>query len=211
MPLRVGILGAGQMGRTHAGVLARDPRVRIVGVADPDAGRAQRLADEVHASQHADLETLLRAGVELLVVATPNRFHCENAFEALSRGVGVLSEKPMAVTFEDARRLCEAAGRPGAFYAVAHHPRHPPGYDQVRALLRNGFRPLLASFKMHEGDYRTPAWVSDRSMSGGFLYENLVHFFDLMEWIVAPIAEVSCRARGPFYQDLNDFVVSVAF
>src|SRR5262249_39875683 len=68
-----------------------------------------------------------------------------------------------------------------------------------------------ASLKMHEGDYRTPSWVCDRSISGGFLYENLVHFFDLMEWLIAPIEEVSCVARGPLYPDLNDFVVTVAF
>jgi len=64
---------------------------------------------------------------------------------------------------------------------------------------------------MHEGDYRTPPWVSDRAVSGGFLYENLVHFFDLMEWLIAPISEVSCLARGPLYPDLNDFVIAVAF
>jgi predicted dehydrogenase len=64
---------------------------------------------------------------------------------------------------------------------------------------------------MHEGDYRTPPWVSDRAVSGGFLYENLVHFFDLMEWLVAPISEIFCLARGPLYPDLNDFVIAVGF
>ena len=211
MPLRVGILGAGHMGRTHAEVLGRDDRVRLVGVADPDPDRARRLADDLHVSCHADFEALFRAGLDLLVVATPNRFHCEAALAALSRGVGVLSEKPMAIDLQDARRLCEAADRAGAFYVVAHNRRHAPVYGRVRGLLREGFRPLLASFKMHEGDYRSPPWVSDRSVSGGFLYENLVHFFDLMEWLVAPVAEVTCLARGPLYPDLNDFVISVAF
>jgi myo-inositol 2-dehydrogenase/D-chiro-inositol 1-dehydrogenase len=199
------------MGRTHAGVLGRDERVRLVGVADADPGRAAGLADELRIPSHAGLEGLLRDGCDLVVITTPNRHHFESALAALSRGVGVLSEKPMATGLEDARRLCEAAARPGAFYAVAHNRRHAPAYDRVRAILRDGFRPLLASFKMHEGDYRTPPWVSDRAVSGGFLYENLVHFFDLMEWLVAPIAEVSCLARGPLYPDLNDFVISVAF
>jgi myo-inositol 2-dehydrogenase / D-chiro-inositol 1-dehydrogenase len=211
VPVRVGILGAGHMGRTHAEVLGRDDRVRVVGVADPEADRAGRLAGDLHVPHHSDLEGLFQAGLDLLVVTTPNRFHCEASLAALARGVGVLSEKPMAIHFEDARRLCEAAERPGAFYVVAHNRRHAPVYVRVRGLLREGFRPLLASFKMHEGDYRTPPWVSDRSVSGGFLYENLVHFFDLMEWLVAPIAEVSCLARGPLYPDLNDFVISVAF
>ncbi len=211
VPLRIGILGAGHMGRTHAEVLARDPRVGIAGVADPDRERAINLADELGVPHHADLESLLKGGLDLLVVTTPNRFHCEASLIALERGVGVLSEKPMAINLADARKICEAAARPGAFYVVAHNRRHAPVYRRVQGLLREGFKPLLASLKMHEGDYRTPPWVSDRSVSGGFLYENLVHFFDLMEWLVAPISEVSCLARGPLYPDLNDFVISVAF
>jgi len=199
------------MGRTHAEVLARDGRVRIAGVADADAGRARQLAADLQAPVHRDLTALLGEGLDLLVVATPNRHHAEAAVAALDRGVGVLCEKPMAISLPDARRVCEAAARPGAFYIVAHNRRHAPVYRHVRGLLREGFGPLLASFRMHEGDYRTPSWVADRAVSGGFLYENLVHFFDLMEWLVAPISEVSCLARAPLYNDLNDFVISVAF
>ncbi|HKN47815.1 MAG TPA: Gfo/Idh/MocA family oxidoreductase, partial [Candidatus Polarisedimenticolia bacterium] len=111
----------------------------------------------------------------------------------------------------DARALCEAAARPGAFLVVGHNRRHAPVYGRARRLIDDGFTPLLVNMKMHEGNYRTPAWVSDRQVSGGFLYENLVHFFDLLEWLVGPIAKVSCLARGPFYPDQNDFVVSLAF
>ncbi len=210
MTLRVGILGAGHMGRTHAEVLARDGRVRITGVADGEEERARRLAGGLGAVAYGDLEALLRDGVDLVVVATPNRFHAEATLAALERGVAVLCEKPMAINLADARRVCEAAGRPGAFYVVAHNRRHAPVYRHVQGLLREGFHPLMACFRMHEGDYRTPPWVTDRSVSGGFLYENLVHFFDLMELLVAPVSEVCCLARGPLYADLNDFVISVA-
>ncbi|HEV8119948.1 MAG TPA: Gfo/Idh/MocA family oxidoreductase [Candidatus Polarisedimenticolia bacterium] len=211
MPLRIGILGAGQMGRTHAAVLARDPRVRIVGVADADAERSLALASRVEARPLSDLEALLGIGLDLLVVTTPNRHHADASLAALQRGVAVFCEKPMAVGLEEARRVCAAAEKPGAFYAVAHNRRHAPVYRHVRRLIEGGFVPLLASMRMHEGDYRTPAWVANRSMSGGFLYENLVHFFDLMEWLVGPIGALSCLARSPFYEDLNDFVISVEF
>lgn len=211
MAVRVGILGAGQMGRTHAEVLARDPRVSVVAVADADPACAERLAAAVGARSRADLAGLVSEGVDLLVVATPNRFHAEAAGEALERGIAVLSEKPMATDLGSARALCKAASRPGAFFVVGHNRRHAPVYRRVREIVDGGFRPLLANVKMHEADFRTPAWVSDRSMSGGFLYENLVHFFDLLEWLLGPLREVSCLARGPFYPDLNDFVLSFAF
>ena len=211
MAVRVGILGAGAMGRTHAEVLARDPRARVAAVADADAERAGRLAASLGARALPDLEAMLRDGLDLLVVTTPNRFHAEAARAALERGVAVLCEKPMATSLADARALCEAAARPGAFLVVGHNRRHAPVYRRARRLIDEGFTPLLINMKMHEGNYRTPAWVSDRRVSGGFLYENLVHFFDLLEWLVGPIVRLSCLARGPFYPDHNDFVVSLAF
>ena len=209
--VRVGILGAGGMGRTHGSVLAADSRVRIAGIADVDPARAKTLAAELAAPALDGLKGLLAVGIDLLVITTPNRWHAESAGMALEAGVGVLSEKPMALSAAEALRLCEAAEKPGRFYVVGHNRRHAPVYSRVQEILADGFRPMLASFKMHEGDFRTPAWVSDPQVSGGFLYENLVHFFDLMEWLIAPIAQVSCLARGPFYPDLNDFVLSVAF
>jgi myo-inositol 2-dehydrogenase/D-chiro-inositol 1-dehydrogenase len=211
MTVRIGILGAGRMGRTHAEVLAQDERVRIVGVADADAGRAAELATRLEARAFPDLEALVRAGVDLVVVTTPNRHHGEAALEALGRGIAVLCEKPMATSLEEARRVCAAAEKTGAFLAVAHNRRHAPVYRHVRRRIDSGFTPFLAHMRMHEGDYRTPLWVSDPAMSGGFLYENLVHFFDLMEWLVGPIGAVSCVARRPFYEDLNDFVITVEF
>src|SRR5438445_326576 len=98
MALRVGILGAGAMGRTHAEVLARDPRARVAAVADADAVRAGSLAASLGARSLPDLEALLREGLDLLVVATPNRFHAEAVREALGRGVAVLCEKPLATS-----------------------------------------------------------------------------------------------------------------
>jgi myo-inositol 2-dehydrogenase/D-chiro-inositol 1-dehydrogenase len=211
MKARIGVLGAGNLGRIHADGLTRHPAASITAVADVDPARAGALASRYEARVFRDLEGLLGSGIDLLVVATPNANHAGASMAALDRGIPVFSEKPMATCLEDARRVLEHAERPGAFYVVGHNRRHAPVYRAVRELLAGGFRPLLASMKMHEGDLRSPAWVSDPAVTGGFPYENLVHFFDLMEWLVAPVAEVSCLARAPFYPDLNDFVVSVAF
>ena len=211
MNLRIGILGAGSIGRIHAEALSRHPRAAVTAVADADLARAQALAADFDARAVRDLDELLRPGIDLLVVATPNALHADAALVALDRGIAVFSEKPMATSVEDARRVLARAEAPGAFYVVGHNRRHAPVYRTVRRLIDEGFRPLLASMKMHEGDLRSPAWVSDPAVTGGFPYENLVHFFDLMEWLVAPVAEISCLARRPFYPDWNDFVVSVAF
>ena len=198
MKLRIGILGAGSIGRIHAEALSRHPRAAVTAVADADLARAQALAADFDARAVRDLDELLRPGIDLLVVATPNALHADAALVALDRGIAVFSEKPMATSVEDARRVLARAEAPGAFYVVGHNRRHAPVYRTVRRLIDEGFRPLLASMKMHEGDLRSPAWVSDPAVTGGFPYENLVHFFDLMEWLVAPVAEISCLARRLF-------------
>jgi phthalate 4,5-cis-dihydrodiol dehydrogenase len=71
--------------------------------------------------------------VEAVWISTPNRFHCENAIEAMRRGKHVAVEKPMAVTLEEADRMVEAAAR----YGVMLMPAHTSSYQlPIRAMRR---------------------------------------------------------------------------
>src|SRR5262245_11936245 len=118
------------MGRTHAEVFSQDSRVRLVAVTDRDEARCAQTAGAYGARHEPDLETLLAGGIDLLIVATPNRYHAEASLMALERGVGVFCEKPMATTMEQARAVRHAADRPGAFFAIGHNRRHAPVYKR---------------------------------------------------------------------------------
>jgi myo-inositol 2-dehydrogenase/D-chiro-inositol 1-dehydrogenase len=98
--INVGIIGAGNMGRTHANILKEDERVKIVGITDVVSAKAQELAESLGARAFPDVDALLDSGVEAVYVATPNTRHVPAALVALAKNIHVFSEKPMATSME---------------------------------------------------------------------------------------------------------------
>jgi myo-inositol 2-dehydrogenase/D-chiro-inositol 1-dehydrogenase len=212
MALRVGILGAGYMGTTHATLLARDDRVKVTAVADTDAARAEALAPKVGAKAVASLEALLDAGIEALFVTTPNTTHRAPVLAALEAGVHVFSEKPMATSLADARRILEAASRGRGLYQVGHNRRFAPAYKAAKALIASGsLRVTSAHIKMNRGELQQPPWVGDRAVTGGFLYESTIHLLDMARWLLGEVAWVQVAGGAHVYREPDDFSMLLGF
>ncbi|HEY0385643.1 MAG TPA: Gfo/Idh/MocA family oxidoreductase, partial [Pyrinomonadaceae bacterium] len=95
--LEIGIIGAGYIGGVHAGVLARDERVRLKAVHDVDDNRAEQLARSSGALLCQSAEELIES-VSAVYITTPNTKHTELAIAAADSGKHVFCEKPMATT-----------------------------------------------------------------------------------------------------------------
>jgi myo-inositol 2-dehydrogenase/D-chiro-inositol 1-dehydrogenase len=212
MALRVGILGAGYMGTTHANILARDDRVKVTAVADMDQARAEALAPRVGAKAVASLEALLDSGIEALYVTTPNTAHTEPVLAALAAGVHVFSEKPMATSLAEARRILEAASRGRGLYQVGHNRRFAPAYKAAKALVASGsLRVTSAHIKMNRGELQQPPWVGDRAVTGGFLYESTIHLLDMARWLLGEPTWVQAAGGSNVYREPDDLSMLLGF
>ena len=122
-PLRIGVVGAGHMGRRHAEKVAAltglGLDVTLSGVADVDAGRARRVAAPLRVPGLEDPAELFRRS-DAAVVAVPARAHHAVVAEALDAGLDVLVEKPLAATLEEAQDLLARGQRRGRVLRVGH-------------------------------------------------------------------------------------------
>jgi len=207
MALTLGMIGAGHMGTLHAKNLMADQRTHIVGVADVDQDRAEALAQLCQGRSYPSTQALLDAGIEAVYVCTPNTLHTEAVLAALQRHVHVFSEKPMATTLSEARQILEASRTSRACYQIGHNRRFAPVYTFVKQHILAGFVPTSANLKMNRGELTNPPWVSDRCVTGGFLYESTIHLLDMLRWLMGEIVEVECRARSSVYNELDDFAM----
>jgi myo-inositol 2-dehydrogenase / D-chiro-inositol 1-dehydrogenase len=207
MVLQLGIIGAGHMGTLHARNLMADERLQIIGVTDVAQDKAEALAALCKGRAFANTEALLEAGVEAVYVCTPNTLHTEAVLSALQRHVHVFSEKPMATTLSDAKRILTAARSSRALYQVGHNRRFAPAYIFARQQIRAGFVPTSANIKMNRGELQNPPWVADTHLTGGFLYESTIHLLDILRWLMGEVVEVECRAQSSIYSELDDFVM----
>lgn len=104
--LRVGVVGAGNMGANHARVVAASPRAQLAVVVDADPDRAAAVAAEHGAARAGQWLDDLGA-VDAVILATPTESHVALARDLLSAGVPVLVEKPVATTVEDVEKLLD--------------------------------------------------------------------------------------------------------
>jgi myo-inositol 2-dehydrogenase/D-chiro-inositol 1-dehydrogenase len=209
--LRVGFAGAGFIAEVHARILGRDPRVRVEAVYDPDERAAATFALKTGAFLMPSSDDVIGA-VDALYVCTPNALHADLAVRALDAGLHVFSEKPMATSLLDARRVADRARRARGAYQVGFNRRFASVYRVLKERIERGaLVPTSALLKMNRGELQRPAWTGDAAVSGGFLYETPVHMLDMMRHLFGEPAEIVCRGRATVYGQLDDFSMLFTF
>jgi len=132
--LRAGVVGTGHMGQYHVLVYAELPDADLVGVADIDGDRAAAIAGRYETRAFGDHRELIGL-VDVVSVAVPTEQHFHVARDLLEAGIGVLVEKPMTPTLEEARELFAIANRTGAILHVGHVERFNGAVDELKQLV----------------------------------------------------------------------------
>lgn len=201
--LRIGLLGCGLIGRTHATGLGHSPDAAIVAVHDTDRDRAEALARDfsplgARAVKGGPEEVL--AAVDAVYVCTWTSAHPELVKAAASAGLAVFCEKPLARTLDEAVDMTAAVAEAGVVNQVGLVLRHSPAFRLLQVLInRPEIGPIMNvvfrddQYLPTQGLYRS-TWRGDHDKAGGgTLLEHSIHDLDLLEWMLGPIADVSAR------------------
>lgn len=191
--MRIGVIGLGTVGETHLAAL-RQLRVKQVFGADPSAAARARASAYV-AHCFADYrEMFSSADLDGVVVATPPRTHREIAVAALEAGLGVLCEKPLAVTIEDCEAISAAVGNARGPFQVGFCHRFQPQVRALRGLLDSGAigRPVLANISFIHGlTEQGRQWITDADQAGGgVLFDSGSHAIDLFRYLIGDVDDV---------------------
>ncbi len=130
--LRLGIFGAGALGRHHARITGTLEGAKRIGLFDPRAEAAAAVASE-HGARVFSSFAELAGEIDAAVVAAPTSAHAELTLELLARGVHVLVEKPIAASLAEAETMIAAAERAGRVLAVGHVEFHNPAVATLLA------------------------------------------------------------------------------
>ncbi|HEX6044214.1 MAG TPA: Gfo/Idh/MocA family oxidoreductase [Pyrinomonadaceae bacterium] len=207
--MRIGIIGAGYIAGVHAGILARDERVKVVAVHDVINECAERLArghDAVVASTPD--EVIERA--DAVFITTPNTRHVPLAIAAVDAGKHVFCEKPLATTIAEAEAVFAKAQESKGVFQVGFNRRFAPVYATLKQLLTKQ-RPHSAHVKMNRGELLKPVWTGDPEVTGGFLYETPIHMFDMMRFLFGEIESLHAAGSTHEYKEIDDFSVLLNF
>jgi predicted dehydrogenase len=181
MPLTVGIVGLGGMGELHASN-AVELGHEVAG-ADVAPEMRDAFAAQFDAPVYADHESLLGAGVDAVVITTPNAYHAPAAVAALEADVPVLCEKPLADSLSAAREIEAAAHESGAFCMVGFNNRFSAAAEIVTDLREAGrlgeIRHVETGWVRRRGIPGLGTWFTKKELSGGgALIDIGVHALD---------------------------------
>lgn len=184
--LRVGIIGAGLIGRKRAAALQGG---KLVAVADLSLDAARTLALAHQADVEPDWTALVRrADIDAVIVATTNDALAACTRAALEAGKHVLVEKPAGRTPAEVRQLRELADRVGRILAVGFNHRFHPAFQRAKQIVAGGSLGPLMYIRARYGHGGRPGydreWRADPERAGGGeLLDQGVHLIDLCRWL----------------------------
>jgi myo-inositol 2-dehydrogenase / D-chiro-inositol 1-dehydrogenase len=175
---RMGLVGAGRMGRTHLRALI----LRVVAVADPlDSGRTAVEAPGI--TVHADVAEMLRAGrPDGVLIASSSDAHLAAIAELAAAGVPILCEKPCGLTSRQGKEAAAVAATARVPLQVAYWRRFVPSLKTLEARIVAGELGDLYLAACYQWDEQRPA-PSFRTRSGGIFMDMAVHEFDQIRWL----------------------------
>jgi predicted dehydrogenase len=193
--MKIGIVGAGFMGTTHAAGWADTPAT-IVGFTAETPQEANALAKHYQTNVYASVEEML-PDVDVVDICSPTHLHYEMALKAAAAGKHIVCEKPLARTTKQAREIVAACRKGGVQLLVAHVVRFFPEYALAHAAVTDGQIGKPGVIRLHRGSYRPkkPAgnWFLDEVKSGGILMDLMIHDYDYARWVAGEVETVSAR------------------
>ena len=181
-PIRVGIAGLGRSGwNIHARtVLAMRDKFALAAVFDPAAERRNEAVAASGCKAYEDFETLINdKSLELVVVASPNKFHTPHAIAAIRAGKHVVCEKPFALSTDDADRMIDASEETGRVLVPFQNRRYEPHLVKVKEVMDSGVLGEIVQVRVTWHLFgRRWDWQTLRDFGGGSLNNNGSHLLD---------------------------------
>ena len=194
-PLGLGIAGLGLAGAFMIRAASVHPRIALRAGMDPLPRPREAFARQFGANVHADYHELCRdASIEAIYIASPHRFHAQQAMEAMEHGKHVVVEKPLALTLEECDAVVVAAERSGMQLIVGHTHAFDPNIREMQRILQSGELGrlgMILCFNYNDFLLRPHrADEFDTERGGGIAFNQLAHQIEIVRLLGGAIRAV---------------------
>lgn len=196
--VRFGIIGLGNMGRTHTRnfIAGKVPEAQLTAVCDKNPDKLAAIKDVIgdqDVRYFDDAEDMMKSGlIDAIIIAVPHYFHPEYAIKGFEHNLHVMTEKPAGVYTRQVRQMNEAAAKTDRKFGIMFQHRGEPIYRKMHEIVSSGELGDLKRINLIFTDwYRTQAYYDSGSWratwageGGGVLANQCPHSLDLWQWIV---------------------------
>ncbi len=182
--IRIGLIGAGRMGRNHSNHLAKMKNVILRGVYDLNPEKAESYRKDFGAEIFPNPAALVASPeVDFIMICSPTYAHIEGLVAAMPTQKPVFCEKPLCRTESELGVLAPMIRNYKSFFALGFVRRYSAASRKMKELFDSGIigNPLCGDIKVLHGSYiRMPGdWFADYQLCGGVMLDMLAHHIDL--------------------------------
>lgn len=192
------MLGAGYIGQVHARNLVKISGVEIVAICDPAGADGMLGIVPGTPKVFEDFKQMLsQSTFDVLYVSLPPFAHNGQVEEAAAKGIHIFIEKPIALDTQKAAMMVAAIRKAGVVSQVGYHMRFGGAVQELQKMVSSGVAgtPTLFDGRYECNSLHSP-WWRDRSKSGGQVFEQIIHIYDLaMLFLGAPETVVGFAAN----------------
>jgi myo-inositol 2-dehydrogenase/D-chiro-inositol 1-dehydrogenase len=184
LPLRVGVLGIGRIGKLHAELVAeRVPGAALAAVYDLSTDAARSVGERLGARVERSAEELLAADdIDAVAICTSTDNHVDAIVAAARAGKAILCEKPVSLELAGVDRALAAVEESGVFFQVGFNRRFDPAHQSVREAILSGTIGEVHLVRISSRDPEPPP-VEYARHSGGIFLDMTVHDFDMARYV----------------------------
>ncbi len=188
MVINMAVIGAGRIGQIHAGNAARNPGVRLAGIADAIPEAAQNLAQAL-GSRVITVEAIFAdPSIDAVLIGSSTDTHADLIVRSAQAGKHIFCEKPVDLDLERARECEKIVRASGKACLIGFQRRFDPTFAAVKQRIEAGEIGELEALSVISRDPGPPP-IAYLQRSGGIFKDMLIHDFDIFRWILGEEAE----------------------
>lgn len=216
--LKISVVGAGLIGKVHISTILNSNSCELAAIVDP-SDSAEAYAKACNIPWYSNLAELLESGhSDGIILASPNKFHVQQAMQCMAAGVPALIEKPVADNIASAEALHRAATSDGALLLVGHHRMHSPIMAKSREVIDSGALGDLVAVSGSALFYKPDHYFDDgpwrTQAGGGPILINMIHEVGNLRYLCGEVSSVqaitSNKRRGYEVEDSAAIIFSFA-
>lgn len=197
---RFGIIGCGRISKIHTAVISELNGAELTAVCDIVRERAEAYAQKLNCEVYTDYrEMLKKKDIDVINICTPTHMHAQMAIDAAEAGKHVVSEKPIAITLNDADTMIETCKKNGVKLFVVKQNRYNPPIIKLKEALDQGrfgkifYGKTAVYWQRDQSYYDENIWFKNRKMGGGVLINQASHNIDMLCWLMGPVKSVYAK------------------
>jgi len=185
--INVAMIGAGGFAQAyHLPNMRKIPLYNIKAIVTQTGGNAKKIAEEYGAEYcTTDYKEVLKdENIDMVVIATRHDLHAPIIIDAANAGKHVFVEKPIAMNYEDCKRVYDAVTENRINLTIGFNRRFSPLAQRAKRMVDKRKNPLMITYRVNSAGTKKGHWINDPVEGGGAIIGEGCHFFDFCNWIV---------------------------